>query len=56
MSNQAVPFRHLMRMTDQIGLLEHAEGIVPGTSTATASTMWPAAWWWCAGSRRRQRN
>ena len=29
MSNQAVPFRHLMRMTDQIGLLEHAEGIVP---------------------------
>jgi hypothetical protein len=29
MSNQAVPFRHLVRMTDHIGLLEHAEGIVP---------------------------
>jgi hypothetical protein len=27
--SQAVPFRHLQRMTDQIGLLEHAEGIVP---------------------------
>jgi hypothetical protein len=26
---QAAPFRHLVRMTDQIGLLEHAEGIVP---------------------------
>jgi hypothetical protein len=24
-----VPFRHLQRMTDHIGLLEHAEGIVP---------------------------
>src|ERR1017187_7261014 len=28
-SNRAVPFRHLLRMTDHIGLLEHAEGIVP---------------------------
>jgi hypothetical protein len=25
----APPFRHLLRMTDHIGLLEHAEGIVP---------------------------
>ena len=24
-----VPFRHLQRMTDHVGLLEHAEGIVP---------------------------
>jgi len=23
------PFRHLLRLTDQVGLLEHAEGIVP---------------------------
>jgi hypothetical protein len=29
MSDRAVPFRHLLRMTDHIGLLEHAEGIVP---------------------------
>lgn len=29
MSYPAVPFRHLIRMTDHIGLLEHAEGIVP---------------------------
>jgi hypothetical protein len=28
-SNRTVPFRHLLRMTDHIGLLEHAEGIVP---------------------------
>jgi len=27
--SQTVPFRHLQRMTDRIGLLEHAEGIVP---------------------------
>jgi hypothetical protein len=25
----AAPFRHLQRMTDSVGLLEHAEGIVP---------------------------
>jgi hypothetical protein len=29
MNCPAAPFRHLLRMTDQIGLLEHAEGIVP---------------------------
>jgi hypothetical protein len=29
MSYPAAPFRHLQRLTDQIGLLEHAEGIVP---------------------------
>ncbi len=29
MSYPAAPFRHLLRMTDHIGLLEHAEGIVP---------------------------
>jgi hypothetical protein len=29
MSYPQTPFRHLQRMTDQIGLLEHAEGIVP---------------------------
>jgi hypothetical protein len=29
MSGSEVPFRHLQRMTDHIGLLEHAEGIVP---------------------------
>ena len=29
MSYPAVPFRHLQRLTDHIGLLEHAEGIVP---------------------------
>ena len=23
------PFRHLQRLTDQVGLIEHAEGIVP---------------------------
>jgi hypothetical protein len=29
MSYPAAPFRHLLRLTDHIGLLEHAEGIVP---------------------------
>jgi hypothetical protein len=29
MSYPAVPFRHLQRLTDSVGLLEHAEGIVP---------------------------
>ena len=29
MSYPAPPFRHLQRLTDSIGLLEHAEGIVP---------------------------
>jgi hypothetical protein len=29
MTSPAVSFRHLQRMTDSIGLLEHAEGIVP---------------------------
>ncbi len=29
MSCPAAPFRHLQRMTDNVGLLEHAEGIVP---------------------------
>ena len=29
MSHPAAPFRHLQRLTDDIGLLEHAEGIVP---------------------------
>jgi len=29
MSWPAAPFRHLLRMTDHVGLLEHAEGIVP---------------------------
>ena len=29
MSPTAVPFRHLQRLTDHVGLLEHAEGIVP---------------------------
>jgi hypothetical protein len=29
MSYPSAPFRHLQRMTDHIGLLEHAEGIVP---------------------------
>jgi hypothetical protein len=29
MSWPAAPFRHLLRLTDQVGLLEHAEGIVP---------------------------
>jgi hypothetical protein len=29
MSYPAAPFRHLQRLTDHIGLLEHAEGIVP---------------------------
>ncbi len=29
MSCPAAPFRHLQRMTDSVGLLEHAEGIVP---------------------------
>jgi hypothetical protein len=29
MSYPAAPFRHLQRLTDNIGLLEHAEGIVP---------------------------
>ena len=29
MSHPTVPFRHLQRLTDHIGLLEHAEGIVP---------------------------
>jgi len=29
MTHPAAPFRHLQRMTDSIGLLEHAEGIVP---------------------------
>jgi hypothetical protein len=29
MSYPAAPFRHLQRLTDAIGLLEHAEGIVP---------------------------
>ena len=29
MNYPAAPFRHLQRMTDHIGLLEHAEGIVP---------------------------
>ncbi len=29
MTVSAVPFRHLLRMTDNVGLLEHADGIVP---------------------------
>ena len=29
MSYPAVPFQHLERLTDNVGLLEHAEGIVP---------------------------
>jgi hypothetical protein len=29
MSYPAVPFRHLQRLTDSVGLLEHAEGIEP---------------------------
>ena len=29
MSYPAAPFRHLLRLTDDVGLLEHAEGIVP---------------------------
>jgi hypothetical protein len=29
MSYPMTPFRHLQRMTDDVGLLEHAEGIVP---------------------------
>ena len=29
MTNPAVSFRHVLRLTDNIGLLEHAEGIVP---------------------------
>ena len=29
MNRSAPPFRHLLRLTDHIGLLEHAEGIVP---------------------------
>ncbi|MGE5292538.1 MAG: glycosyltransferase [Micromonosporaceae bacterium] len=29
MTGPAVPFRHLRRLTDHIGLLEHAKGIVP---------------------------
>ena len=29
MSYPAAPFRHLQRLTDHVGLLEHAEGIVP---------------------------
>ncbi len=28
-SHPAVPFRHLQRLTDHVGLVEHAEGIVP---------------------------
>jgi hypothetical protein len=29
MSYPMTPFRHLQRLTDHIGLLEHAAGIVP---------------------------
>src|ERR1035438_711096 len=29
MTCPAPPFRHLLRLTDHVGLLEHAEGIVP---------------------------
>ena len=29
MSYPTAPFRHLQRLTDHVGLLEHAEGIVP---------------------------
>jgi hypothetical protein len=29
MSYPAAPFRHLQRLTDDVGLLEHAEGIMP---------------------------
>ncbi len=29
MSYPVAPFRHLLQLTDQIGLLEHAEGVVP---------------------------
>src|SRR5277367_5342114 len=29
MTHPAAPFRHLHRLTDSVGLLEHAEGIVP---------------------------
>ena len=29
MTHPAAPFRHLQRLTDNVGLLEHAEGIVP---------------------------
>ncbi len=29
MTSPAAPFRHLQRLTDTVGLLEHAEGIVP---------------------------
>jgi hypothetical protein len=29
MSYPAASFRHLFRLTDQVGILEHAKGIVP---------------------------
>ena len=29
MSYPAAPFRHLQRLTDNIGLLQHADGVVP---------------------------
>ena len=29
MSYPAAPFRHLQRLTDNVGLLEHADGVVP---------------------------
>ena len=29
MTYPAPPFQHLQRMTDDVGLLEHAKGIVP---------------------------
>ena len=50
------PFQHLRRMTDEVGLLEHAKGIVPRYEQGYGSTMSRAAWSWCAGSQRRPRN
>jgi hypothetical protein len=29
MNERTPPFRHLLRLTDRVGLLEQAEGVVP---------------------------
>ena len=55
MSYPAAPFRHLRRLTDNVGLLERAEGIVPRHEHGYCVDDVARAWSWCAGSRRRLR-
>jgi hypothetical protein len=41
MATAAPPFRHLLRLTDRVGLLEHADGVVPLILAALAAASPP---------------